>query len=113
MDTVGMTELYLSESSLTHSTVMKAGRSKAMSVECATLDSLFPTETIDLLKIDVEGAELQVLKGAERMLSERRVRDIILEYNPRIWSGTLQSERFKSSRLIQERGLANMHIRAA
>lgn len=35
---------------------------------------------IDLLKIDVEGAELQVLFGARRVLTERRVRLVTFEF---------------------------------
>ena len=36
-------------------------------------------EQIDLLKIDVEGFDLNVLQGATRMLSERKVRYIFIE----------------------------------
>jgi FkbM family methyltransferase len=49
------------------------------SVPLETLDSLFPTEAFALLKIDVEGFEAEVLKGAEGLLSSRRVRHIIYE----------------------------------
>lgn len=35
---------------------------------------------IDLLKVDVEGAEFQVLLGAQRMLREKRVRCIAFEF---------------------------------
>ena len=37
-------------------------------------------ERIDLLKIDVEGAEHLVLRGFERMLHERRIEVIQFEY---------------------------------
>ena len=39
-------------------------------------------EQIGFLKIDVEGAELDVLKGAERMLSEGRIRFVQFEFGP-------------------------------
>jgi len=38
--------------------------------------------TVDLLKIDVEGHELEVLRGAERLLQRRQVRVIIFEHSP-------------------------------
>jgi FkbM family methyltransferase len=44
-----------------------------ISVECQPLDAIVPeTQRIDFMKIDVEGAELSVLKGANRILSEDR-----------------------------------------
>lgn len=49
------------------------------SIPLETLDGLFPTETFALLKIDVEGFEAEVLKGAEDLLSSRRTRHIIYE----------------------------------
>ena len=50
-------------------------------VECVTLDSLDLTE-VDLVKIDVEGQELEVLRGAERLL-RRDQPHLIIEYNPK------------------------------
>ncbi len=37
-------------------------------------------ERIDLLKIDVEGAELQVMQGARRMLKSKRIRCLTFEF---------------------------------
>ncbi len=43
-------------------------------VDMVTLESAFPNhETIDLLKLDVEGYELEVLKGAESILPHIRI----------------------------------------
>jgi FkbM family methyltransferase len=37
-----------------------------------SLDNLYPEEVFDLLKIDVEGMELEVLKGGERLIERSR-----------------------------------------
>jgi hypothetical protein len=36
---------------------------------------------VDLLKIDVEGYEVRVLAGARRLLSERRIKAVLCEFN--------------------------------
>jgi len=42
-------------------------------IETVALDDYFPTEArVAALKIDVEGAELEVFRGAQRILAERR-----------------------------------------
>lgn len=45
------------------------------SIPCVTLDSVLGNDTglIDFLKLDVEGGELEVLKGATKLLSEHKV----------------------------------------
>lgn len=46
-------------------------RGRKVTIPVVSLDQYFPAETrISLLKIDVEGAELDVFRGAERILSE-------------------------------------------
>jgi FkbM family methyltransferase len=53
-------------------------------VRLSTLDSYCADhgiELIDFVKIDVEGHELAVLKGAARMLAEGRIETIQFEYN--------------------------------
>ncbi len=52
-------------------------------IEVSTLDAeaeRLGLEQIDLLKIDAEGHDLAVLRGAERLLQEKRVRFIQWEY---------------------------------
>jgi FkbM family methyltransferase len=54
--------------------------SRRLRVQVTSLDSLLgDIESIGVCKIDVEGHELQVLKGATRLLSEGRIRDIVFE----------------------------------
>ncbi len=55
---------------------------KTIELEAVTLDKLLGNEeVIDLLKIDVEGAELLVLKGAEVLLKMKRIKKILFETN--------------------------------
>jgi len=56
-----------------------------LEVACTTLDRYAKEtglERIDLLKIDVEGYEAHVLRGASVLLRERRIGVIILEWAP-------------------------------
>lgn len=49
-------------------------------VQVRRLDSIFNnSERFGVMKIDVEGAELAVLQGAGKLLSEKRIRDIVFE----------------------------------
>ncbi|MGI8449955.1 MAG: FkbM family methyltransferase [Streptosporangiaceae bacterium] len=46
-----------------------------------TIDSLIGDRTVAGMKVDVEGFEIEVLRGCTRALSERRIRAIQLEWN--------------------------------
>jgi len=50
-------------------------------VPCVRLDEIVEERKIDLLKVDVEGAEAVVLRGCERLLGNRAIRRIVFEYN--------------------------------
>jgi FkbM family methyltransferase len=53
--------------------------SKGIVVTTQRLDSAVTAKNIALVKIDVEGHELQVLRGAERLLANHQIRDIVFE----------------------------------
>jgi FkbM family methyltransferase len=44
-----------------------------------TIDATIGTEHVGVMKIDIEGHEYPALRGAERALSEQRIRDILFE----------------------------------
>lgn len=63
--------LNLSHSSAEHSLVEKRAGGQSIRVSGTPLDDNIKTR-VDFIKIDVEGAELQVLQGAQRILREFR-----------------------------------------
>ena len=48
-------------------------------VETDTVDNLLGIERVDLMKIDVEGAEFMVLNGAMKALDEGRITNLLIE----------------------------------
>ena len=70
---------------------------KEVDVTCSTVDDFcleHGIESIDILKLDTEGSELAVLKGAERMLASGRCSYVYTEFNelqpqPRTTGGAL------------------------
>ncbi len=64
-----------------------AGESSPLLVETITIDEFCKREAVrpDLIKIDVEGAELAVLRGARDTLSARRDMAVFVELHPTLW----------------------------
>lgn len=52
---------------------------KSITVSAITLDDKFANQEIGVLKLDVEGHELNVLKGARRLLQDKKIRDCVFE----------------------------------
>jgi FkbM family methyltransferase len=75
----GQAEIHLSDFSGCHSLLPEPGRGtgRSLTIETVRLDSLPELQKIDLLKIDVEGLEIEVLKS----LGKIRPAQVILEYN--------------------------------
>jgi FkbM family methyltransferase len=79
-------EIYVNSDSSINSFVNSFAGERQELVKVQTLDDFClksEIASIDLLKIDVEGYEIEVLQGAERMLSEQRIRSLYLETTAR------------------------------
>lgn len=61
--------LYVNDVSGSHSIVNKKEHQKSITVEAITLDEYFTNRNIDVIKVDVEGAEIPVLEGTSNILS--------------------------------------------
>ena len=86
-DVPGQRSLYVNESSATNSLLSSVDATLAKNVSRAdvtltTLDEFRAQrniETIDILKMDIQGAELLALKGAQRALDEQAICMVYLE----------------------------------
>jgi len=54
---------------------------RSIDVEASTFDSLFPAERVNVVKIDVEGAELAVLRGMRDTLLRNPSLNLVIEWN--------------------------------
>jgi FkbM family methyltransferase len=68
-----------------------------------TIDSIIGDRTVDGMKVDVEGFEIEVLRGCERALSQRRFRLIQLEWNSAS-SQAVGSDRMPVAELLAKYG---------
>ena len=59
-----------------------SGRAGTIEVEAIPLDRVIPSSRLDLLKIDVQGFELNVLHGATQLLEQNRALVIMFEFWP-------------------------------
>eukprot|EP01103_Thecamoeba_quadrilineata_P018897 TRINITY_DN7442_c0_g1_i1.p1 TRINITY_DN7442_c0_g1~~TRINITY_DN7442_c0_g1_i1.p1 ORF type:complete len:426 (-),score=70.03 TRINITY_DN7442_c0_g1_i1:752-2029(-) len=54
-------------------------------VEPKSLDEIFPTQQILFLKVDVVGHAQEVMSSAKKLFREKRVENILLTFDPRMW----------------------------
>jgi FkbM family methyltransferase len=90
-DRSGSATLYVKTSAMTHSLarIGKTAPVGEVEVETITLDDFAARRGIDsiaLLKIDTEGFEPEVVRGAKGLLAARRVRHILFEYSPAFYA---------------------------
>jgi FkbM family methyltransferase len=79
--------IYFTEGRGPESHIAAVAGDGAVEVACVMLDEVFAGQRLDLLKVDVEGYEELVLRGAEKLLCdrERAPRAIYLEVHPYAW----------------------------
>jgi FkbM family methyltransferase len=73
----------------------QAEGARELVVRCERMDEFFAAlPRLDLIKVDVEGCEQQVFRGAEGLLRSGRIRDIIFEeYDPAPRAGSIAEVR--------------------
>jgi FkbM family methyltransferase len=78
------TTLYLSDQlNVDHRTYDSGDGRAGVSVEQVALDDYFPgASRVDFMKVDVQGFELQVLRGARRLMTENAGLTILMEFWP-------------------------------
>jgi FkbM family methyltransferase len=79
----------------------------AIEVECIALDTLSGNDVPDVIKCDVEGAEMEVLEGARRIIGARRPTVICEVHSPELRSAV---EGFFREREYSVRSLATGHL---
>lgn len=52
---------------------------ESLKINCERLDTIMDNQNIDVMKIDVEGHELGVLKGAQSLFDKRNIRFVVFE----------------------------------
>jgi len=61
--------------------IAKTSTLENVDIDVVTLDDVVTENCIDLLKIDVEGYELEVLKGAKELIENNKIKIIQFEFN--------------------------------
>ncbi|MEO5642328.1 MAG: FkbM family methyltransferase [Bacteroidia bacterium] len=54
---------------------------RSLEIDCVTLDELFHDTTIDYLKLDTQGTELEILNGAAQLLKNKQISIVEVEVN--------------------------------
>lgn len=80
-DKTGNVKLYISPENKGDHRIydQKAGR-ETVTIKSTTLDEYFKNQKVDLIKMDIQGSELDALKGAKKLINTNKNIKIITEY---------------------------------
>jgi FkbM family methyltransferase len=112
-DVVGRVELHRKEHA-GHHALSDVGASRTIDrveVPCTTVDEVMRDEgieTVTLLKVDVEGFEPEVMRGASAGLSSGAIRRVLFEYSPEFYRRRGLDERGVIA-FLQDRGF-DLHL---
>jgi len=119
----GVADFYIKDVSLQHTLLPRTTLSHdtqtvtTRKVEARTLLSVLEElgmNRIDFLKVDAEGAELEVLRGSEKLLSSKRIRKVsVATYHSREETGVISNflrSLGYSVRVFQNEGLAHFRL---
>lgn len=82
-DENALVDYYIGPNSMLGSLIMDAEDQPSVKVKSARIDDIIPDDIrIDLVKIDVEGFEIQAIRGMESLIHENRDIFIIAEFGP-------------------------------
>ncbi len=83
-DRSGTCTLFQSECNMgDHRTYQVSKGRKRVTIECVSLDDYFPVDArIDMIKMDIEGAEEAAIRGMDRILNSAHHPQLILEFFP-------------------------------
>lgn len=108
-DSEGEAILYVGTFSATHSFSRGSlTTDKVLPVRTVRLDSVVK-ETVDLVKIDVEGAEWRVLEGAEKIIRSRKVLRMLIELHD---ERTRELDEYLGERGYSTQWLDKVHVLA-
>ena len=121
-DRVGSSKLFLTDSyNGTHSTYRRNSDNGSVAVDTTTLDAFLESREwpdVGLIKVDVEGAEIDVMKGMAQLVERSPNLKLIMEFNPsELKSGgadplqffdQLAAWGFKAHRIQEAHGLASL-----
>lgn len=84
-DKEGKATLYYGKTSQEHSLFQTQNvfrDSKMITVECITIDNFLKGDRVDVIKMDIEGAEFNALIGMRKTISKSKKLTLFVEFNP-------------------------------